>query len=302
MMNRFLSTLSIVSRIPVKLPFRFDPSRMDFYLPVTGVFPALMGFLIFAIGSFVFDFQGGPDTAGFPAGIPAGIPALLAVIILIVQYLSFNLFHLDGLMDTADAFLGSADRKKRIDILKDSRTGVYGFFAGAACLGLKAVLVYSLFRFARGFPALVFAYPLWGRFSAALIPCMSKPLNPDGLGALAKDSRPHRCFFGMVCALFLWGLLSMSLSALVSQLNLLTGLPAGNGIFPLGAMSDFFPVIVAPALCLFVLSPLTAFCYARLYKTSLGGYTGDTLGAAIETAEILCQLTTLVVLFFVNAR
>jgi len=242
---------------------------MDFYLPITGIFPALIGLLLFVIGSLFFSF---PD-------------ALVVIFILIVQYLAFNLFHLDGLMDTADAFLGGADREKRLLILKDSRIGVYGFFAGVTVLGLKAALLYSLFPFARNFPALVFAYPLWGRLSAALVPCMVKPLNPEGLGALAKDSSPYRCVFGMALALLLW---------ILPLQGLWTVLPF-SGIPPTAAINEILSINIITALCLCVVSPLVAFYYARLYRKSLGGYTGDALGAAIETAEVLHGLIALAI-------
>jgi adenosylcobinamide-GDP ribazoletransferase len=268
MLDRFLSTLSVVSRIPIKLRFKFDPSRMDFYLPITGIFPALLGLLLFAIGTLFLNF---PD-------------ALVAILILIAQYLGFNLFHLDGLMDTADAFLGSVDKEKRLLILKDSRIGVYGFFAGVTVLGLKAVLLCSLFPFARDFPALVFAYPLWGRLSAALIPCIVKPLNPGSLGALAKDSSPFRCVFGMALALLLWTLPVQGLWMALPFSGISTA-----------AMNEILSANIITALCLCVVSPLVAFYYARLYRNSLGGYTGDALGAAIETAEVLYGLTALAV-------
>ena len=273
MLDRFLSTLSVVSRIPIKLRFKFDSSRMDFYLPITGIFPALLGLLLFAISSLLLDF---PDV-------------LVAIFILIVQYLGFNLFHLDGLMDTADAFLGSADKEKRLLILKDSRVGVYGFFAGVSVLGLKAALLCSLFPLARNFPALVFAYPLWGRLSAALIPCMVKPLNPGSLGALVKDSRPYRCIFGMALALFLWTLPVQGLWMVLQ----FSGIPA------ITVINEILSITIITALCLCVISTLVAFYYARLYRNFLGGYTGDALGAAIETAEVLCELAAMAVLSLV---
>ena len=245
---------------------------MDFYLPITGIFPALLGLLLFVMGSLFFKF---PD-------------ALVAILILIAQYLGFNLFHLDGLMDTADAFLGSADREKRLLILKDSRIGVYGFFAGITILGLKAMFLCSLFPFARNFPALVFAYPLWGRLSAALIPCMVRPLNPDSLGALAKDSRPLRCVFGMALALLLWT---------PPVQGLWMAMPFSN-IPATAAMNEILSANIITALCLCVISPFVAFYYARLYRNSLGGYTGDALGAAIETSEVLYGLTALAVYRF----
>ncbi|MDR2535471.1 MAG: adenosylcobinamide-GDP ribazoletransferase, partial [Treponema sp.] len=104
MFDRFFSTLSLVCRIPFKWRFTFDPSRIDFYLPIIGLFPALLGGLTFKV-----------------CMIGAESPLIATLITLIVQYAGFNLFHLDGLMDTADAFLGPFDREKRFAILKDSR-------------------------------------------------------------------------------------------------------------------------------------------------------------------------------------
>jgi adenosylcobinamide-GDP ribazoletransferase len=273
MLDRFLSAFSVVSRIPINPRFKFDSSRMDFYLPLTGIFPALTGLLLFVIGSVFFNF---PE-------------AVVVIFILIAQYLCFNLFHLDGLMDTADAFLGSADRTKRLLILKDSRIGVYGFFSGVTVLGLKAALLYYLLPFAHDFPAVVFAYPLWGRLSAALIPCMKKPLNSGGLGALVKDSRLYRCILGMALAMLLWALPIQGLYVLA------------QGISPTAAMNEALSVFIAATLCPCVICPLTAFFYARLYQKSLGGYTGDALGAAVETAEVLYVLAMLAVLYNITA-
>ncbi|GHU13501.1 adenosylcobinamide-GDP ribazoletransferase [Spirochaetia bacterium] len=278
MFDRFLSTLSVVSRIPVKVKFTFDASRMDFYLPLIGICPALPGLLLFAVYSFFCNYAG--------ENARPGIPALTIALILLVQYLGFNLFHLDGLMDTADAFLGSADRERRLGILKDSRIGVYGFFAGFTALSLKAILLYSLFPVAHDFPALVFAYPLWGRFSAALIPCMAGPLTPGGLGALARGARPRRCFGGIAFALFLWTFLAWGMMKAAACTGPLPFNPQLAGNNPLRTL-------IVTALCLFVICPFTAFYYARLYRKTLGGYTGDALGAAIETAEILCLASAL---------
>ncbi|MDR3174081.1 MAG: adenosylcobinamide-GDP ribazoletransferase, partial [Treponema sp.] len=163
MFDRFLSTLSLVCRIPLRARFRFDPSRTDFYLPLTGLAPALLGLLVFWGSS--------PLTES---------PVIRAILILLVQYLCFNLFHLDGLADSADAFLGAFSQEQRLAILKDSRIGVYGFFAALGDLGLKAALLAQLSPLLFRFPAGLFAYPLSGRFSAALIPCMTKPARPGG--------------------------------------------------------------------------------------------------------------------------
>ena len=49
------------------------------------------------------------------------------------------------------------------------------------------------------------------------------------------------------------------------------------------------PPLIIAALSLVMICPLTAWYYAGLYKKSLGGYSGDALGAAIEKAELFCM-------------
>ncbi|MDR1949127.1 MAG: adenosylcobinamide-GDP ribazoletransferase [Spirochaetaceae bacterium] len=268
MFDRFLSVLSLVCRIPIRLRFRFDPSRADFYLPITGLIPALLGFLVFAGSSLLTE-----------------SPFIWALLILLVQYFCFNLFHLDGLADTADAFLGSFSQEQRFAILKDSRIGVYGLFAAFAALSLKAALLARLSPLVFLFPAGILAYPLTGRFSAALIPCMAQPANPGGLGALIKDSRPSRCLGGVLAGLLLWT-------------GLVLGLIRAAALFTPSRFSFPFAAGPLPAILLTLplgLAALNALFFARLYRRSLGGYTGDALGSAVETGELLHLLTALVV-------
>jgi adenosylcobinamide-GDP ribazoletransferase len=264
MLDPFLSTLSLVSRIPLRLKFTFDPSGMDFYLPLTGLFPALLGGLVFFLG---YLFLADP---------------LIIIPVLIVQYLAFNLFHLDGLLDTADAFLGTADREKQLARLKDPRIGTYGFFAGAAVLGLKCALLYRLFPQILRFPAALLAYPLSGRLGAALIPGITKPLKTEGLGALAKNSRPWRAGAGAFTGLCLWTALVYGVRALYRRF--MGGVPAK-------AMALFGPSWDTPLPWVLwglpLLSPLVSWFVARGYTKRLGGYTGDALGAAVELGELL---------------
>ncbi|MDR1986224.1 MAG: adenosylcobinamide-GDP ribazoletransferase [Treponema sp.] len=262
MFNRFLSTLSLVSRFPIKRRStqQFDGSRMDFYLPITGIVPALLGVVLLGGGYLLTE-----------------SPLLTVIFTLTGQYLGFNLFHLDGLMDTADAFLGSFDREKRIMVLKDSRIGVYGFFAGIAVLSLKAGLLYTLFPWLVRFPGPLLAYPISGRFSAALIPGLTGSAKPGGLGALVKDARPYRVIAGLLTGLLLWTALVWGMSALFAVDEPRCGL---WGI-----------LLAVPSV-----SPLASVFFARLYRKHLGGYTGDALGAAVELAEILHLTLCLLIL------
>jgi adenosylcobinamide-GDP ribazoletransferase len=244
---------------------------MDFYLPVTGVCPALINLLLFGGLSLLWD-----------------NPALTAVMVLLTQYLCFNLFHLDGLMDTADAFLGTVDREKRQAILKDSRIGVYGFFAGFSALALKIALLSGLSSFIFRFPAALLAYPICGRLAASLIPCMTNPVNPGGLGALGRNAKPVCAVSGAMTGLLIWILLAWGLTNAAALWA-----PVFDTAI-LGAA--FFPALLILAIAFLLISPLTALFYARLYGKSLGGYSGDALGAAIETGELLYLLAAYVAL------
>ncbi|MHC6204729.1 adenosylcobinamide-GDP ribazoletransferase, partial [Breznakiellaceae bacterium SP9] len=207
-MNKFLSILSLCCRLPIKAPAQFDASRIDFFLPIIGLFPALL-----VSGVFTLAFFATKETA------------VSVIVTLIAQYLCFNLFHLDGLADTADAFLGTVSKERRLEILKDSRIGVYGLFAALSALGLKAALLAALSGSPSLNPRVLFlnmlglaAYPLSGRFAAALIPCISKPAHPGGLGALAKDSMLRYAIAGFMFAGCVWGLFITALVTLSPSL------------------------------------------------------------------------------------
>jgi adenosylcobinamide-GDP ribazoletransferase len=244
MRDRFLSTLSLVCRLPLPARFAFDLSRADFYLPLIGLFPAILGLAAFYGAHFLFH-----------SITVATLTALAA------QYLGFNLFHLDGLVDTADAFLGDFDREKRFAILKDSRIGVYGLFAGVTLLALKGALLTSLLA-GRGPGVLLLfgAYPITGRWAAALIPSLTGPAKPEGLGALLAASKIRRAVAGLGFSLVLYA--------------------------PLMAAGSPSPVFALLGLAPVLSGVPTAFGVARLYKTRLGGYTGDALGAAVELGEL----------------
>ncbi|MDR0524473.1 MAG: adenosylcobinamide-GDP ribazoletransferase [Spirochaetaceae bacterium] len=267
MFNRFFSVLGLVCRIPFHIRYTFDLSRADFFLPLIGIFPALLG-------------------AGAYLAVQAVGTRMTAVLAgLAVQYLSFNLFHLDGLADTADAFLGNFDREKRFAILKDSRIGVYGLFGVCGVLALKASLLRDVLDLvSRNQVCLIpeiFAYPISGRLGAALIPGVTGPAKPDGLGVLLKGASPARAGAGALIALGIWDLLGRGL------------LSTFYGGYFFGTKAFLFGLtVLAPPL----VGVLVSLGIARMYRRHLGGYTGDALGAAVELGE-LAHLASIFLLF-----
>ncbi|MFQ3547811.1 MAG: adenosylcobinamide-GDP ribazoletransferase [Termitinemataceae bacterium] len=209
--DQFLSVLTLVSRIPFPHPRTYSFHRMDFFLPLT----APLSIFLFSITLFISYrlFQDLP------------VAVLLA---LTVQYLAFNLFHFDGFVDTADAFLGSFNQEKRRAILKDSRIGVYGLWAGCTYLGVKFLVLLNLFqhtaRFAVPFDGglavllSILIYPLSGRIAAALIPGWFSGTGTSGLGSLARDSKTRYTLAGSMVSLFITlTLLSIALILVISM-------------------------------------------------------------------------------------
>jgi adenosylcobinamide-GDP ribazoletransferase len=247
--SRFLSVFTLLSRLPVKASFEPDYSRADFWMPA-------MSPLVSAFAA---------------AGAAAGLllvrdPFLGAICAIAVQYWCFNLFHLDGLLDTADAMAPFASREKRLEILKDSRIGSYAFFFGTVALAAKAGAMVVLFRESRlDAVVAVLAAPLAGRLAAALVPLLAPPARPEGLGALMKGFSAGRVVLGglvgalPLAAVALWGGRA-ALASLVGLGAILAGAAAGG------------------------------ISLARLYRARIGGFTGDAIGAAVETGELATLL------------
>lgn len=262
--DRFLSAFTLVSRIPVSLRFAYDQSRIDFHLPLVGIAVSFLAALCFAVA--------------VAAGAPASFAALF---VLVIQYAAFNLFHLDGLMDSADALLAGGDKERRLAILKDSRIGVYAFFAGFADLAAKLLLFHRIALFWMELTPLqlagFLAYPVAGRVAAALVPTLAKPARPDGLGAQAAASSPLRVAAGA----------AISTAAVAAAGSAAAGLIGGGA--PVFEDFAFFLAVPAAALA-------SAVLVSRKYRKAVDGYTGDALGAAVEAGEAIHLMLCLALL------
>ena len=113
-----------------------------------------------------------------------------------------------------------------------------------------------------------------------MVPCLTSPATPEGLGQLAKDSRLGRCIAGAVIGLALWLPLACGLTYLI------TLIPGTQFTTEFSCAHLGTPVVIAAA-SLILIAPLTALFHARLYRRGIDGYTGDALGATVETGEIL---------------
>ncbi len=190
-------------------------------------------------------------------GLSHVLPPLPTAALLVVAlvYVS-RAMHLEGVADTADGLLSSRPREQALAIMKDSHTGAMGVVAVVFTVLVKTTLLASA-----GGPVLwkvVLLMPIVGR--SALVSCMVVLPYARPSGGLATVFAASLRSRGQRWTTLAW--------AVVASL--------GAGWLVAGLMG-----LVGAAVALGAALVFAAFC-----KHRLGGYTGDTLGATCELAEL----------------
>ena len=157
-------------------------------------------------------------------------------------------FHEDGLADVADG-IGATDPEDRVRIMKDPRLGTYGVFAAAGSLLVRVAALATMDAWT-GFAFCVCAHAVARAAAVGLMRTSS--MGPDGLGAAYVKE------------------LSDNDAAMAIASGMLLGaLAAGPWVMPAGAVAL-----------------LTAAVMGRRARRSLGGISGDYLGATEQLVEI----------------
>jgi adenosylcobinamide-GDP ribazoletransferase len=202
---------------------------------------------------------------GLAAGIDLAIarwlgaaPWLAAVIGLLTGIVLTGALHEDGLADTTDAFgAPNADTARRLEILRDSRIGVFGALAIGFSLLLRVAALAQLAAVAGSGGALLALAAAHAMSRAALAwPLNSTaPARREGLGAAIG---------GVDTTLAAW---TLAIGGMIAVLCLLF-------VSPLAAL-------LAPPLAVALAAGATV-----VMRERIGGYTGDTLGATQQVVEI----------------
>lgn len=240
----FLIAVQFMTTIPIKLPYL--PSReqnalsMLFY-PVIGL---MIGGVLWLVASYV--------------QLPM---MLLSCAVMVVWVWLTGGLHLDGLADTADAWVGGfGDRQRTLTIMKDPNTGAMGVMAIVLCLALKWAAVYCLLEL-DAVLALLFV-PMLGRMSALALFATTPYVRQHGLGSALQDVPKY----------LLW-LVMLSFGAAVFALSWQIAV----------AMIGVWAVMLAWLRWRFV--------------GRIGGITGDTVGASIEVVEVAMLVAVVAVLY-----
>ncbi|GLQ88499.1 adenosylcobinamide-GDP ribazoletransferase [Dyella flagellata] len=231
-MRALLLAIGFLTRLPVPVhaydDVRTKAASLAWY-PLVGV---LIGLLL-----------------GVLAWLLRDTPSMLSAALLVAAWVALTgALHLDGLADSADAWIGGmGDREKTLAIMKDPRSGPAGVVALVLALMLKFAALASLGP--TPWAALLLA-PTLARAGLAALFLTTPYVRSGGLGTALADAPRQACGLALLltavgCALF-----------------------GGRGLLALLLAAAVFGI------------------WRQACLTRLGGCTGDTAGALAEMLEV----------------
>jgi adenosylcobinamide-GDP ribazoletransferase len=237
------------SRLPMpRLPFESDAHAVpDFRLEPAGLPAASMLIALPSVLVLALAFALRLD------------PLLSAALAVAAMVLATGAFHEDGLADSADGLFGGHTPERRLEIMKDSRIGVFAGCAIALSLLLRVAALAAILR-AGGFDAAAGAVLIAAVVSRIEgIRVLAMLPTARAYGASAAVGRPT------IALALIAGAQALVLVALIGGLS---GLPLSG-------------LLLALALSSLMVSTL-----AGIARRLIGGQTGDIAGAAQQLSEI----------------
>ncbi|MBT6118983.1 MAG: adenosylcobinamide-GDP ribazoletransferase [Rhodospirillaceae bacterium] len=231
---------AFLTRLPVPAGLAHGPLAPAMAaFPVVGAALGLAAGLVYGLASWL-------GLGPWPASLLAvATPILLT-----------GALHEDGLADTADGLGGGHTAERRLEIMRDSRTGAFGVLALILSVALRAGALAAIAPGGAAIGVLIAA----GAWSRALLPAVPRILpaardNGLGAGAGKPDDRTTAIALGLGAA------------------ALLFGLGFGGSLIALAVSAAATWLLLGAA------------------RRTVGGHTGDIMGAAQQIAEMAVLLT-----------
>ncbi|MBI1452430.1 MULTISPECIES: adenosylcobinamide-GDP ribazoletransferase [Acinetobacter] len=194
------------------------------------------------------------------------VPAILSASIILVLWIWLTGgLHLDGLADTADAWVGGfGDAERTLKIMKDPACGPIGVLSLIIICLLKWSALYLLIQ-KQLYSALVL-FPVLGRLAPMFLFLTTDYVREKGLGSSMASYIPKK----IALAIMLFVVISSLYSSVLG--------------------------------CIASLATILGLLYLRRkFKQRIGGITGDTVGASIEICECVSLLAFVLGSYFILA-
>ncbi|MBI5236270.1 MAG: adenosylcobinamide-GDP ribazoletransferase [Deltaproteobacteria bacterium] len=232
-MKRLILAIQFLTIVPIKkglAPDKGDLARSMAFFPVVG---AMQGGILAAI-----DY-----------GLSGILPqTVVSAILLAALALINNGLHLDGFADTVDGLAGGNTPDERLRIMRDSSVGALAVVALILLILIKFLSINEMNGSSR--TAVIFIFPVIGKWCMVLLSCLAPPAREDGLGA----SFTANSYSTFVVA---------------------TGLTVAASWLLLGLGS----------LAVIGVMAVWTYLIAIFFKRKLGGITGDVFGFHSELSE-----------------
>ena len=180
--------------------------------------------------------------------------ALAAVLLVLTLTVLTGAVHLDALADTADALGAGSDRRRALDIMRDSRIGSFGAVAIVFFLALEMVTLASMGEARRA--AALWLAPALARWAMMAVSWRLDYLRAEGAGTALLGSSDDR---------------NLALASAIAAIAAL-------------------PILTWRVMVAYLIAAALAVALRAAYRRWLGGVTGDLIGAAGELVEVAVLL------------
>ncbi|QCR32895.1 adenosylcobinamide-GDP ribazoletransferase [Lysinibacillus sp. SGAir0095] len=240
----FLLTFQFFSSLPIRMELPMNKktvTAMYSMLPVLGL---LMGSTISILYILNEDYLLISDL-------------LFAILVVVAGIIMTGGLHLDGWIDTGDAYFSYQNQEKRLEILEDPRVGAFGAINLVVLLLLKIGFVFELLH--KDSPNIIFyfiAVPFLSRLALQVYFITTNTVKEKGLAVYFK---------AQVTPKWIW----ITLLIYLLSFSILTF-----------SFIGMFGFILAIGMLLFV------FIFRKWTIKNFGGMTGDLIGALYEGIEV----------------
>ena len=244
------SAMAFLTILPVKPGPASALASARMWFPVVGL---LLGSILAVLDlSLRWGYQAG--AMGLGPSDQGSYPVFLSVLVVLALVFLTRALHLDGFMDTCDAFFGDSHPQRRLQILKDPHVGAFAVVGVVCLLLLKVTALTALPAPSRAWMLILF--PCLSRWAILLSMELFPYARSQGLGVAFLQRRTK--------AQVLLGLAVTLLAAV-------------------GLVGPWGLMMVA-------LASLLAWAIGAWATRLLGGMTGDVYGAVNETVEVCALL------------
>lgn len=255
----FLINLQFFTSIPIPLEIPMDKAHLEKAIRTFPLLGLIQGGIYASILYFFLHWTPFSDLT-------------TAFVVWLAMILLTGGIHLDGWMDTSDAFFSYRDQEKRLEIMSDPRTGAFGVLSVIVLLSARFLFIYEITQMAKPISYFfIILIPFFSKMVMGVLLLNVKTAKKGGLGSLFKQaaSKKTQAFYANYIIILVG----------------MTGFIFNNALWGV-------------ILYLFVLMVVIAFLKKKIVNW-FGGMTGDVLGASVEGTEVLLWMILWLFHYFV---